>query len=169
MVPGNKSAPEATEKAGNVVNAAGIATSTTETAAAARAAHAPSGKGATALAVAVGSEKVSDGLGKAGTALTAVKAAAQLANGDGKGAATSVTGAAIDKGFGAMAAGAMLYFGQPELAEPVGGLVEGVSSAFGLGDKLAGPTVDAAAKGVDRAVATVKEASDECAGISGCR
>lgn len=105
------------------------------------------GKGGGALAAAVGAARAADKLGKLGDVATVVTAGADLAQGDARGAATVVTGAAIDKAVG-VAAGAAT--GDPA----VGVVASAVSSATGLGTKVGAPIVNKAADGLDKLAAS---------------
>lgn len=91
-------------------------------------------------------------LGKVADGITAGQAVAEAAQGDLQGAATTITGAAIDKGIGVAAGAATSAAGAPQFAPAVAASTEAVMSATGVGNAIAEAGVDAAVQGVQGAV-----------------
>ena len=75
--------------------------------------------------------------------MTGVQAVTKIAQGDGKGAAATVTGAMIDKAIGRGVGAIVTAAGQPELAIPAGAAAEALSGYLGIGEALSGPVIDA--------------------------
>jgi hypothetical protein len=100
-------------------------------------------------------ERVGSSLNKVGMEATGVKAAAEAVGGDVKAAATTLTGAAIDKGIGYTLGTAATAVAGPEVGVPLGSAAEVASARLGVGDRLAGAGIDGAVVGAQNAAQQV--------------